>query len=253
VLRAEGISVTFGGIRALDTVGLEVETGMVTGLIGPNGAGKTTMFNVIAGLQRPTAGRIWLGDRDITGLAALRRARLGVARTFQRLEIFGSISTRDNVLVALESRRGLAPRRQRRDRANQLLEWVGLTPVADVPADVLSTGNARRLELVRALATEPKVLLLDEASSGLDSYEKEHFAELLSGVARDGVAVLLVEHDMDLVMRICTNLFVLDFGELLAEGDPETISRNATVQQAYLGPDGPSHGAGVRADGAHHA
>ena len=241
MLRAEGVSVSFGGIRALKDISLKVEPGMVTGLIGPNGAGKTTIFNVIAGLQRPDAGEIWLGDRDITGLGALKRARLGVARTFQRLETFGSLSTREDVLVALESRRGLVPRRQRSDRADQLLERVGLTAVSDLPADVLSTGNARRMELARALATEPKVLLLDEASSGLDTYEKEEFAGLLTFTASSGVAVLLVEHDMDLVMRICENLFVLDFGELLAEGDPEAIRRNATVQRAYLGPDVPRH------------
>lgn len=235
MLRAEGISVAYGGVRALKGVSLEVEAGTVTGLIGPNGAGKTTMFNVITGLQRPSGGRIRLGDTDITDLGPLRRARLGVGRTFQRLETFGSLSTRDAVLVALESRRGLAPRRERRALAERLLERVGLSALSEVSAEVLSTGNARRLELARALATEPKVLLLDEASSGLDTYEKQQFGELLSTTAANGVAVLLVEHDMDLVMRICEKIFVLDFGELLAHGDPEEIRRDRRVQRAYLG------------------
>jgi branched-chain amino acid transport system ATP-binding protein len=176
VLRVDGVSVTFGGVLALDDVGLRIEAGRVTGLIGPNGAGKTTMFNVITGLQKPNAGQIYLdgpeGDesRDITRMGPRRRARLGIGRTFQRLEIFASLSARDNVMVALESHRGVSARATRRAVADQLLARVGLTADADTPAEVLPTGTARLLELARALACAPKVLLLDEASSGLDSH-----------------------------------------------------------------------------------
>jgi branched-chain amino acid transport system ATP-binding protein len=233
MLRSEGVAVSFGGIRAVDGLDLEVCDGTVTGLIGPNGAGKTTMFNVITGLQRPDRGKICLGERDIAGLGPKRRARLGVGRTFQRLELFGSLSARDNVLVALENR-GIRGKRARQ-AAEEILARVGIAAVADTQANVLPTGLARLVELARALACDPKVLLLDEPSSGLNELEGERLGALLTGLAERGVAVLLVEHDMELVMRICSRIYVLDFGRLIATGSPAEISANAEVQAAYLG------------------
>jgi branched-chain amino acid transport system ATP-binding protein len=233
MLRVDDVTVNFGGLRAIDSLDLEVAEAMITGLIGPNGAGKTTTFNVITGLQRPDTGHVLLGSRDITALGPSARARLGLGRTFQRLELFGSLSTRDNILVALESR-GIHGRKARQ-LADDLLERMGIAHVARVQADILPTGTARLVELARALACEPKVLLLDEPSSGLDSAESNRLGRLLSELASLGVAVLLVEHDMDLVMRVCATIHVLDFGRLIASGTPEQVSSDPKVQAAYLG------------------
>jgi branched-chain amino acid transport system ATP-binding protein len=233
MLRVDQVTVTFGGIRALDSVDLDVEDAGVTGLIGPNGAGKTTMFNVVTGLQRPDRGRVVLAGRDITREGPKQRARLGLGRTFQRLELFGSLSARDNLLVALESR-GITGRTGRRV-ADDLLARVGLAGVAGHQSDVLPTGTARLLELARALACEPKVLLLDEPSSGLDDAEAHRLGDLLGELAGLGTAILLVEHDMDLVMRICSRIFVLDFGRVIATGTPAEIRADRNVQAAYLG------------------
>jgi branched-chain amino acid transport system ATP-binding protein len=233
MLRVEEVSVNFGGIRALDSVTVDVDTGHITGLIGPNGAGKTTLFNVATGLQKPSRGRVIMDGKDLTGTGPRARARLGLGRTFQRLEVFGSLSARDNVLVALENRglRGKAAHRA----ATELLQRVGLEPVAGTQADVLPTGLARLLELARALACRPKVLLLDEPSSGLDSSESGRLGELLNELVAGGIAVLLVEHDMDLVMRLCQNIYVLDFGRMICCGSPATIQADPSVQAAYLG------------------
>lgn len=233
MLRVDDVTVNFGGLRAIDSLNLDVEEAVITGLIGPNGAGKTTTFNVITGLQRPNRGRVMLGSRDITPLGPSARARLGLGRTFQRLELFGSLSTKDNILVALESR-GVHGRKARQ-LADDLLERMGLRQVAGTQADVLPTGTARLVELARALACEPTVLLLDEPSSGLDSTESSRLGSLLSELASLGVAVLLVEHDMDLVMRVCSRIHVLDFGRLIASGTPEQVSTDPQVQAAYLG------------------
>jgi branched-chain amino acid transport system ATP-binding protein len=208
----------------------------VTGLIGPNGAGKTTLFNVVTGLQRPTRGKVLLDGKDVTKAGPQRRAKGGLARTFQRLEVFGSLSTRENILVAAEVRRGLSRSGPRPSEiADQLIERVGLGHVRNVQANVLSTGTARLLELARALASRPSVLLLDEPSSGLDSTESESLGDLLVALAGEGMAVLLVEHDMDLVMRVCDYLHVLDFGQLIAAGTTSQIQADPRVQEAYLG------------------
>ena len=237
MLRVEEVTVNFGGLRAIDALNLEVPAGMITGLIGPNGAGKTTAFNVVTGLQRPDSGRVLLDGRDITSIGPSARARLGLGRTFQRLELFGSLSARDNVLVALESRG--AHGRRARQLADELLERIGLQPVAGAQADILPTGMARLLELARALACEPKVLLLDEPSSGLGSGDTDRLGDLLSELAGLGVAVLLVEHDMDLVMRVCSKIYVLDFGRLIASGNAAEVSADPLVQAAYLGTASP--------------
>lgn len=235
-LQAERVSVRFGGVVAVDSVDLSIEAAAITGLIGPNGAGKTTIFNVLGGLQQPTEGKVLLDGKDITRLKAHARARRGMARTFQRLETFGSLSVRDNIQVAAEIRKGWA-----RDRSNpsavadELIGRIGLTGVADARVDALPTGTARLVELARALATRPTLLLLDEPGSGLDHQETGVLGDLLLDLAAEGMAVLLVEHDVELVMRVCDRVNVLDFGRLIAEGTPAEVQRDPAVQAAYLG------------------
>jgi branched-chain amino acid transport system ATP-binding protein len=236
LLDATDIIVRFGGLQALDSASLTVEPGCVTGLIGPNGAGKTTLFNVITGLQRPTSGRVTLEGRDITGAKPHKRARLGVARTFQRLEAFGSLSARENVLVAAEMRRRWAKDAQSPGEiTEELLEQVGIAGVADIIVDELPTGTARLVEVARALATKPRVLLLDEPSSGLDDDETDALGRLLLQLAESGLGILLVEHDMPFVMHTCIHIDVLDFGRVIATGNPTEIQGDPSVQAAYLG------------------
>lgn len=239
LLEVRGVEVRFGGLKALRGVDLVAESATVTGLIGPNGAGKTTLFNVICGLLEPQSGRVVLDDTGMNRLPAYRRARLGVARTFQRLEVFGSLTARNNVLVAAEVHRSWS--RQRYDAravTDAILERVGITKIADEQVDSLPTGLARLVELGRALATQPKILLLDEPSSGLDEDESADFGRLLRGLASDGLGVLLVEHDIELVMSVCETIHVLDFGAMLAVGRPDEIQADERVRAAYLGIEG---------------
>jgi branched-chain amino acid transport system ATP-binding protein len=236
LLEVSGVSVRFGGLVAVSDVDLGVPSGQVTGLIGPNGAGKTTLFNVISGLQAPTHGRVRLDNVDITKWSAARRARAGIARTFQRLEVFGSLSVRDNVLTAAELNRGFNKHALPAAAvADEMLARVGASAYAHAPADAVPTGVARLVEVARALAVQPQVLLLDEPSSGLSPSETEAFGDLLRELAASGTAVLLVEHDVDLVMRVCDYLHVLDFGRIIGAGTPAEVRANAAVQQAYLG------------------
>jgi branched-chain amino acid transport system ATP-binding protein len=228
--------VTFGGVAALNDVSIEVVDGQVTGLIGPNGAGKTTMFNVISGLQRPNRGSVHLADEDVTKFGPHRRARLGLARTFQRLELFGSLSARENVQVGID-----ASRESGDLTAQGLLHRVGVDQDADRQVSTLPTGEARLVELARALAINPSLILLDEPCSGLDDNETKLLGELLRELASERRSVLIVEHDMDLVLRICDRIYVLDFGEIIASGTPAEVRRDPVVQAAYLGaiaPDG---------------
>ncbi|MEU5755888.1 ABC transporter ATP-binding protein [Streptomyces sp. NPDC047829] len=232
LLRAEEVSVSFGGRRALDAVSLDAEAGRVTGLIGPNGAGKSTLFDVLCGLRRPRTGRVLLDGRDVTRESPARRARRGMARTFQQLELFGRLTVRDNLLVAAELGPG---RRQAAHTADEVLERLGLTHLADAPADALPTGAARLAEVARALVLEPKILLLDEPAAGQDGEETRRFAELLRSLAAEGTAVLLVEHDMSLVMTVCDTVHVLDLGTVVSSGPPARVRHDATVLAAYLG------------------
>ena len=233
ILEIRGVSVRFGGHMAVDDVTIEVAAGEITGLIGPNGAGKTTTFNIITGLQAPTRGSILLDGVDVTKKSAYTRARLGIARTFQRLELFGSLTTFNNVLTAAELNRieGRSPR----DITAALLDRIGIADLADQRADSLSTGNARLLELARALACQPRVLLLDEPASGLDEEETERFSETLLALADAGLGILLVEHDVPLVMRLCRQITVLNFGQVLSQGTPAQIQADPLVIDAYLG------------------
>jgi branched-chain amino acid transport system ATP-binding protein len=235
-LEVDGVSVLFGGVQALDDVELTVEAGRVHGLIGPNGAGKTTCFNVVCGLQQPTRGRVVLDGEDVTARRPHERARRGVGRTYQRLEVFGSMTAYENVRLGAEIR-------QQWDRswpdpdeqAAAIMGRIGLWAVADERADSLPTGLARLVELGRALAAGPRVLLLDEPSSGLDEGESDELGDLLRELAADGLGILLVEHDVDLVMAVCDRIHVLDFGHVIEVGTPTEVRRSPVVQAAYLG------------------
>ncbi len=236
LLDVRGVSVSFGGVHALTDVDLKVEAGSVTGLIGPNGAGKTTLFNVVSGLQVPDNGVVFLDDEDITSLKPYQRARLGVGRTFQRLEVFGSLSLRDNIRVSAEILKAWnndAP--DPNAVADDVIDRIGLAEVNGMRADELPTGMARLVELGRALAVRPRLLLLDEPSSGLDEHETDQLSSLLVSLAREGLGVLLVEHDVEFVMGVCRRIHVLDFGRILAVGTAREIQRSAAVQAAYLG------------------
>jgi branched-chain amino acid transport system ATP-binding protein len=240
VLTVDEVSVRFGGVQAVRDATIHAYAGEVTGLIGPNGAGKTTTFNVITGLEQPTSGRVLIGGKDVSRLSPYRRARCGMARTFQRLEVFGTLTAHDNVLAAAEFRRAWSgDKDDPRAVARQTLERVGLTHVAHERVDALPTGLARLVELGRALATKPKLLLLDEPGSGLDTTESEVLGDLLLELADQGMAVLLVEHDVDLVMRVCRRIHVLDFGQVIAVGTPREVQANPHVQAAYLGQEDP--------------
>ncbi len=235
-LVVKDVSVRFGGLQALHEVSLEVAPGEIHGLIGPNGAGKTTLFNVITGLQPPNNGEVYLGLEDVTGAKPHRRSQLGLGRTFQRLELFGTLSARENVQMAAEvQHRKLASGRSPAEEAEYQLGRVGILHVADKPTDSLPTGLARLVETARALATTPSVLLLDEPSSGLNADETHGLGQVLAQLASEGMAILLVEHDMTLVMAICDRVDVLDNGEIIARGDPASVKANPLVQEAYLG------------------
>jgi branched-chain amino acid transport system ATP-binding protein len=236
LLETRDVTVRFGGNVALDDVSLGVDPGMVTGLIGPNGAGKTTLFNVITGLQKPQRGRVLLGGEDITGLAPFRRAQRGLARTFQRLELFISLSVRDNVRVAGDVRNASRPGRIDVDaETDRILALTGLTDVAHRDVADIPTGRARVVELARALMTSPSVVLLDEPASGQTEQETEAFGRLLIRLAADGLAVCLVEHDVSLVMQVCSTITVLDYGAVLARGTAAEIREDPAVVAAYLG------------------
>jgi branched-chain amino acid transport system ATP-binding protein len=235
-LHAIGITVQFGGHMAVNDASIDVESGVITGLIGPNGAGKTTIFNALCGLQSLSSGRVELDGVSLDGLAPHRRARMGLARTFQRLELFTSLTTRENIQVAAEYRAGLSgddidPVKQ----VDDAISFVGLDEIAETRTDALSTGQARLVELARALVTRPKVLLLDEPASGLDATETGAFTEILRALATSGVGILVVEHDMGLVMSTCETIHVLDFGRIIAVGSPEEIQQDEAVLEAYLG------------------
>lgn len=241
VLSVENVSVRFGGVQAVSEATITALYGQVTGLIGPNGAGKTTTFNIITGLERPTSGKIRITGRDVSALSPYQRARLGMARTFQRLEVFGSLSARDNILAAAEFRRGWShDDSDPRAVTDEILERVGLRHVAHAQVDALPTGLARLVELGRALATRPRILLLDEPASGLDGTESEALGDLLLELAAEGMAVLIVEHDVELVMRVCDRIHVLDFGRIICVGEPAQVQADPAVQAAYLGAETPS-------------
>jgi branched-chain amino acid transport system ATP-binding protein len=240
LLEAIGVTVRFGGKTALNDATVRVERGRITGLIGPNGAGKTTLFNVVCGLHGPNSGRVVLDGHDVTRLAPHKRARRGLARTFQRLELFTSLTVRDNVRVGGDiHNRWSRTRGDSAGAAERILELTGLRAIADREVSEIPTGQARVVELARALMTEPKVLLLDEPAAGQSEEETEAFGRLLRRLAGDGLAICLVEHDMTLVMDVCETINVLDYGRMIAIGSPEAVRADPAVVEAYLGtPEG---------------
>ena len=248
LLSLRGVERTFGGLRAVDDASFEVAKGTVHGLIGPNGAGKTTLINLVSGLLAPTAGAIELGGRPIAGLPPHRIAGLGVARTFQNIRLFPELTARDNVLVGQHLRRSpsLLARmlllrsareegRAARQRAVELLTRVGLPERVEEEARHLSYGEQRRVEIARALASEPSLLLLDEPTAGMNPVEVKGVAQLIRQVAAEGHSVLLVEHNVRLVMDVCDRITVLNFGKVIAEGAPAAVAADPEVITAYLG------------------
>jgi branched-chain amino acid transport system ATP-binding protein len=242
LLVADGVSVSFGGVKALVDVELGVGAAELVGLIGPNGAGKTTLIDAVTGFTPVTAGRVSLEGRDLAGLAPDRRARLGLVRTFQAAETFAPLTVEDHLLAAAQPPGAwralgdlLLPRRGSTVDVRWVLDELGLAPVAHEYPDDLSYGQRKLVDLARALVTRPKVVLCDEPAAGLDSTETAELAGLLRTVRDRGIGVLLIDHDMDLVLEVCDRVYVLDFGRLIASGTPAEIRADAKVIDAYLG------------------
>jgi branched-chain amino acid transport system ATP-binding protein len=244
----DNIARSFGGLRAVNGVSLTAASGRITGLIGPNGAGKTTVVNLITGLLKVTHGRILLGNQDVTEADATTLARAGVSRTFQNIRLIGAASVLDNIVAGFHRHEtsgtlanllglpsAIRERRSLEARAEALLDRFGMATLAKHPAGSLSYGHQRRIEMMRALAMEPAVLLLDEPVAGMNDNEALGLADIFKSVARQGVAILLIEHNMRFVMSLCEHIYVLASGQLIAEGEPDAIGRNPKVIEAYLG------------------
>ena len=254
ILKVSGVSKRFGGLQALSDVGITITKGQVYGLIGPNGAGKTTFFNVLTGLYTPDSGSFELGGKPYKPTAVHEVAKAGIARTFQNIRLFAEMTALENVMVGRHVRTssGLigavfrtasfkAEEAAIAKRAQELLDYVGIGRFAQYKARTLSYGDQRRLEIARALATDPKLIALDEPAAGMNASEKIVLRELIDQIRRDGRTILLIEHDVKLVMGLCDRLTVLDYGKQIAEGTAAEVQKNEKVIEAYLGADHKNH------------
>ena len=233
LLEVTGITKRFGGLVAVDDLSLSLDKGQILGLIGPNGAGKTTAFNMISGFYKPDEGEIYFDGKKINGLRPDQVCKLGLARTFQIVKPFPQLSVRDNVMVGAYNRTN--SRRESRQKAEEIIDFLGMSDISDMTAGSLSVAYRKRLEIAKALATDPKIILLDEAMAGLRPTETDHMIDLVRQVSKQGIALLLVEHVMRVIMSLAERIVVIHHGEKIAEGEPKEIVQDKAVIDAYLG------------------